>query len=287
MNKIFIVTETGSDLSKEEINPYNIKIVPMHVTMDGENLNDGEFDPNLIFEYYHKNNKLPTTSATNPNEYLDAFMDIRQHYPDAKILHLCYSAITTSTWQNAHIASEGLDYVYHIDTKAVSAMLGTIVLKIADYIKDNPTKAIEEVIEKSNQIIDKSHMAFIPHNLDFLRAGGRVSNASYLGATLLKLRPVIEIVDGKLICTEKVRGSMNLATKKLVKNYLDKYQFEKESFFMINGHHLNNQIKEMAIDIAKSYGYEKIRWVNTGCVIATHGGPGSFGIGGILLNKKN
>ena len=51
-------------------------------------------------------------------------------------------------------------------------------------------------------------MGFIPGDLDYLRAGGRVSNAAYLGAKILGLHPLIEIQDGKLISTKKYRGSM-------------------------------------------------------------------------------
>ena len=66
-------------------------------------------------------------------------------------------------------------------------------------------KALADEIESWNK---KVFCSFIPGNLDYLKAGGRVSNAAYLGATLLRLKPLIEIVDGKLLASKKYRGRL-------------------------------------------------------------------------------
>ena len=73
MKKIFIVTETGGDLLKEDIEKYGICLVPMHVTIEGKSLDDGAFPTTDIFESYKRTKKLPMTSATNPAEYKDMF----------------------------------------------------------------------------------------------------------------------------------------------------------------------------------------------------------------------
>ena len=73
MRKIFIVTETGGDLLKEDIEKYGICIVPMHVSMEGKSLDDGAFPTTDIFDSYKRTKKLPMTSATNPAEYKDMF----------------------------------------------------------------------------------------------------------------------------------------------------------------------------------------------------------------------
>lgn len=50
-------------------------------------------------------------------------------------------------------------------------------------------------------------MAFLPGSLEFLRAGGRLSNAAYMGARILCIKPVVELLEGKLVATKKYRGS--------------------------------------------------------------------------------
>lgn len=61
----------------------------------------------------------------------------------------------------------------------------------------------------------------------FFEGGGRVSNAVYLGASMLNIRSAIEVIDGKLVCERKYRGSMGKVIEKLLTEKLDSYHFEK------------------------------------------------------------
>ncbi len=283
MPKTIIVAETGADLTKEITDKYNIKIVPMHVSMEGKSLNDGGFPVTDVFESYKRTKKLPMTSATNPEEYKDMFERIHSEYPEARILHLCYSAITTATYQNSIIGSEGMDFVTHLDTKGVSGGQGAVVVKLAQYIEKNPDATIEDLTKETNYWVDRLHFAFFPGDLEYLKAGGRVSNSAYLAATLLSLKPLIEILDGKLIGTKKYRGTMSKICKKLVREYLTEHKLEKESFFLIFSPGLDSGLMSDIEKIAAEFGYNDVKWVQTGCVISTHSGPGAFGIGGFVI----
>lgn len=108
LRKIIILTESGADIPVKTAMKLGIHIVPMHVAFGEHNLNDGAFLPNEIFTYYKQTRQIPSTSATNPQEYREAYLKIKQQNPDCKILHLCYSAVTTATWQNAIIGSDGI-----------------------------------------------------------------------------------------------------------------------------------------------------------------------------------
>lgn len=282
MNKIVIVAESGSDIEKEVANQYHIYVLPMHVIMDGESLDDGYFPVEKIFEYYDKNNKLPTSSATNPNEYSAVFQEINETYPGCQILHLCYSAVTTATYQNAKIASEDFDNVTHVDTKGVTAGQRAVILKAAKYIEQNPEATIEEVVKEVEKWIPLSYMAFVPSTLDYLLAGGRVSNAAYLSANILKLKPVITIEDGYLVSKKRYRGSMKKTCKKLLIDILETHRLEAESIYLLYSEGLPDDIKQDAESFLEEQGYTNVPWVKTGCVISTHGGPGAFGIGGFI-----
>lgn len=283
MNKIIIVAESGADLAKEIVSQYNIKVVPMHVVMDGESLDDGFFPVEKIFDYYEKNKKLPTSSATNPNEYSAMFESINEEYPGCQILHLCYSAVTTATYQNALIGSEDFNNVTHVDTKGVTGGQGAIIIKAAKYLQEHPTATIEEVVAEVTIWINRAYMAFIPDTLDYLLAGGRVSNAAYLGANMLRLKPVIKIDNGYLVSKKRYRGSMKKACKKLLTDTLEAHTLEVESLYLIYSEGLSDEIKEEAEKFLSEQGYSNVPWVKTGCVISTHGGPGAFGVGGFII----
>ena len=87
MNPIILVAETGSDLPPELASKYNIKIVPMHVSFDNETLDDGSFLVEKIYDYYHTTGNLPRTSGCSPEDFIRAFDDIHEQYPESQILY--------------------------------------------------------------------------------------------------------------------------------------------------------------------------------------------------------
>lgn len=284
MKKTIIVAESGGDIPSDIASTYDIHIVPMHISMGGESFDDGnDFPVQRIFEYKKQTGKVPSTSATNPEEYKTMFEELHNKYPEKQILHLCYSAVTTATWQNAHIASEGMDYVHHLDTKNVSGGQAVIVIKVAQYLEEHPLAPLEDLVNEAEKWIKAARFGFFSGDLEYLRAGGRVSNATYIAATLLSIKPLIELVDGELVATKKYRGSMEKVCKKLVLDFTKRYNLEKESLVLLHTEGLNERLKEELERIAKGLGYSNILWIKAGGVITTHGGPGGFGIVGIEI----
>lgn len=283
MSKIVLVAESGSDITKELAAKYNIKVVPMHVSFKDETLDDGTFPIEKITDYYKNTGKLPKTSGCNPGDF-EVFERIHEEDPDAHILYLAYSAITTCSYQSAKIMAEGKDYVTLLDTKQVSVGQGAIVVEVAKYLNNHPDVSIEEAVEYANEMIERANMCFIPNNLDFLRAGGRVSNAAYLGATLLNLHPTIEILGGKLMATKKYRGKMTKVCSKLLKEYTDIYNLDRDILWIIYTIGLSDEIKDNIRITAEELGFKYVEWVQAHGVITTHGGPSAFGLAG--FSKK-
>lgn len=283
MKKYYIVTETGGDLMQADIERYGVEVVPMHVQMEGESRDDGAFPVTEIFEIYRRTKVLPKTSATNPHEYKETFDRIMSQNPDAQIIHLAYSAITTASYHNAVLAAEGMDNVTHIDTKMVTGGLRAIVVKMAEFVEKNPDATLQQIKEYADELVNKCELAFFPGDLEYLKAGGRVSNAAYLVASMLNLKPLIEMIDGKLVGTKKYRGSNDRVFVKFLDEYLSYNNFEKDSFFMVYSPGLTDAVKKQLEEVAAKQGYKEITWVPTGCVIATHAGPGAFGVGGFKV----
>ena len=99
MKQIVLVAETGSDINPVLAAEYNIKIVPMHVSFDHETMEDGAFPVEKIVNYYEETGKLPKTSGSTPGDFETAFDRIHAEYPDAQLLYLAYSAVTTCSMQ--------------------------------------------------------------------------------------------------------------------------------------------------------------------------------------------
>src|SRR5690606_13816530 len=113
------------------------------------------------------------------------------------------------------------------------------------------------------------------------KAGGRVSNIAYIGGALLKIKPCIELKEGKLVSTRKYRGKMEVVAEKLMKDYLNEYNIDRKQLYLIYSIGLDEKIKKRLEEIANETGFKNVRWMQAGAMISTHAGPGGFGIAGI------
>lgn len=286
MKKIILLAETGSDVNAELAKEYGVEIVPMHVSFDNETMDDGTFPVEKIVEYYQTTGKLPKTSGSMPDDFEVVLDRIHAEHPEAQILYLAYSAITTCSMQSGVIACEDRDYVTIVDTKQVSAGQCNIVIKMAEILNENPDMTMEEAVAAANDLISRANMCFMPDNLEFLRAGGRVSNVAFLGAKLLNLHPVIEILDGLLMATKKYRGKMNKVAAQLVTDFAEKYDLDREeTLWLISVIGFSDSVRAIVESAAKEAGFQKIRWIQAGGVITTHGGPAAFGMAGFSRKK--
>lgn len=280
MNPIILVAETGSDITPELAEQYQIHIVPMHVAFGDETKDDGTFPPEDICEFYQNTGKLPTTSGSTPEDFEKVFDAIHETWPESPILYLAYSAVTTCSYQSAVIASEGRDYVTAIDTKQVSVGQANVVVTVAQVLQQNPEMSLEDAVKVAMDFIGRARMCFLPDNLEFLRAGGRVSNVACLGSRILSLHPCIEILDGRLMATKKYRGKMVKVAAQLVEEYTEKYDLDRECLWLVYTVGLEDVVRLRVEETAKQLGYKQLRWVQANGVITTHGGPAAFGLAG-------
>ena len=280
MGKIILVAETGADISRELAEEYGIYIVPMHVTFDEETFDDGSFPVEKIVEYYANGKKFPKTSGSNPEDFVTVFDRIHAEHPDAEILYLAYSAITTVSYQSGVIAAEVREYVTAVDTRQVSAGQGMVVVEMARKLRENPHMTMEEAVAVANELIEKANMCFVPDNLEFLRAGGRVSNVVALVGGLLGIHPCIEILEGKLIATKKYRGKMVMVATRLVKEFAAQWKLRRDELWCVYTIGISEEVKQAVAKAAEECGFKGIQWIQAGGVITTHGGPAAFGIAG-------
>lgn len=280
MRNIVLVAETGADIPPELAQRYNIQIVPMHVTFGSTTRDDGTFPSEEICAYYDRTRDLPKTSASTPEDFNTVFDQIHARWPDAQILYLAYSSVTTCSYQNAQIAAEGRDYVTSLDTKMASAGQYAIVIRMAQLLEKHPEWTLTEAIVAAQDLIRRAQMCFIPDKLDYLRAGGRVNNAAALCGELLSIHPFIEFQNGYLVATKKLRGKLSRLAPLLVWDYTMRYHLEKDEIWLIWSPGFREELRSPVEESARSCGFQKITWVKTGGVITTHGGPGAFGIVG-------
>ena len=281
MSKIILSAETGSDMPVQLARQLGVMLIPMHVSMGSETLDDGTFPAEEVCAYYDRTGRVPTTSGSTPYDFEQVYDRLFAEDPHAQVLHLAYSAVTTCSYHSGELAIEEKPYrsrVRLVDTKQVSVGQCAVVCAVAAWLKDHPDATLEEAAAAAEEISAHTEMSFLPSNLDYLRAGGRVSNAVALVGNLLQLHPCIDITDGRLIAGKKYRGQMVKVLPSLIREFDKKHHPKKDHLYLIHSPFLSDAVRKSAEDTVRELGYGAFTWIPTGCVITCHGGPGAFGI---------
>lgn len=271
--RIGISADSTCDLSKELIEKYNIHITPITIIVGGEEKKDGvNVTVPELYEYVEKTGELPKTSALNPEEYGEHFEKVLEQ--NDFCLHFSLSFGISSTGQNARLKASQMENVYVIDTKSLSSGSALLILSCIDKIAEG--KNIETIIKELEQEVEKVQASFLVDTLKYLHKGGRCSSVALLGANLLKIKPRISLVDGKMEVTKKYMGSIEKALVKYAKEMLEEVKPNKKRVFITSSSPVGctAEIKQMLID----YGFEEVYETQAGATIATHCGKKTLGI---------
>ena len=279
MKKIAILTDSTSDLSKDLLERYDIRVFPLHIHLGEMEYSDGiDITPEEIYRWSEETKTTPKTSALSlydAKEYLKKVLEEAEEvlcFCLSEEMSSCYSVMCMAT---AELEAE--DRVYVINSKNLSTGIGLQILTAAEGIEDG-MKATE-IIEKIKEMQPKVRSSFVVDSLTFLHRGGRCSSVAALAGNTLKLHPCIFVADGKMQAGKKYRGRMD----KVLLNYVEDLKPEltkAESKYVFITHSgcdlsLIDTIKKQI----ESLGYfENIYISQAGGVIASHCGPGTLGV---------
>ena len=277
MMKIKIISDSTCDLSPELLAKYDIDILPLYVVTGDKTQKDGlEITPENIYDYVKETGKLPSTSAPNVDDYMTIFKKWRDE--GYEVVHFNISSDFSSAYQNALNAASQTDGVYVVDTRNLSTGSGLVVLHGAELAQQG--KSAAEIKEACDAMTDKVEASFVVDSIDYLHKGGRCSSVAALGANLLKLKPLIEVLDGKMKAGKKYRGNID----KVILNYVsDKLSgrddIAKHRIFITHTKFNEVTVQQVRNKITELYpGFEEILETTAGCTITSHCGPGTLGI---------
>ena len=282
MSNIVITSDSTTDLSLELRERYNIKIIPLGVTLGGKSYRDGiDITPDDIYEHHSKTGELPKTTAANMSDCMDFFKPFVDE--GNAVIHFTISSEMSSTFNNSRMAAEEFQNVYVIDSKNLSTGGGLLVVAAAEMAaKGMEAKAIVEEIEKLVPCVDAS---FVIDNLEYLHKGGRCSALAMLGANLLKLKPCIEVKNGTMGVGKKYRGRFGDVLKTYVSERIgDGADIDTDRVFVTHAgckpeivDSVLNQVKETGL-------FKEVFLTRAGCTVSSHCGADTLGV---LFIRKN
>ena len=280
---IRIVADSTCDLSDELIQKYQITILPLYVTLGETTYRDRvEISAEDIFRYVGSKNELPKTAAVSVAAYAECFEKLRKEC-DA-VICIGISSDFSSCVQNAKIAASDFDEIYVVDSRNLSTGFGHVVLQAAERAAQGmqPAQIISELEQDIIPCVDAS---FIVDCLDYLHKGGRCSSVAALGANLLKLRPCIEVRDGKMVLTKKYRGKLIQCIQQYVTDRLEDVDNADTERIFVTHSPTDSEVIQMAKDVvAKFNKFDNIIETDAGSTISSHCGPNTLGV--LFIRKK-
>ena len=275
--KVKIISDSTSDLSPELVKKYDISIVPLYVVMGDKIRKDGiEATPEDIYEYVSQSGKLPKTSAPNLNDFLSAFRNWRnQGY---EIVHFNISSEFSSSHATARMAAEEVGGVEVVDSRNLSTGSGLVVLHACE-MAENGASA-KEIAEECRALTGRVEASFVVDSIDYLHKGGRCSSVAALGANLLKLKPCIEVTEGKMQSGKKFRGTIDRVIINYVTERLqNREDIDKHRIFITHtrcSEETVNAVRDKINELQP--GFDEILETTAGCTVTSHCGPGTLGV---------
>lgn len=211
MSRIIIVTDSTADLTEQEIQDFNIHVVPLNITIQEEHYSDGE----TITKEEFKNkmiasSELPMTAQPSIGRFVELYDELGKDGSEIISIHLMNSISGTvnAARQAADITESTVTVV---DSDFTSRSMGIIVREAANAAKEG--KNAEEVLEVIESTRQRTKLYLTVLNLDNLIKGGRISRVMGAFSNLLNIKLFLEVINGKIEIVQKGRGLKSLQKK--------------------------------------------------------------------------
>lgn len=271
---IKIICDSISDLPIDIIEKYDVEIVPLTVIFNGEEYLDGENLSNKEFyKMLRESNSMPKTSQATYAQFKSVF----EKYSDKEILYIAGSSSASGTYQSSIIAkNDGHENVTIFDTQSLSIGSALFVMKACEMAQNG--HSIEEIVSKLEELKNSEEVIFSVDNLEYLKMGGRISSTKAILGNLLSIKPILEVKDGLVAQKSQVRGKKQIYST-LVNSLVSKYGNDLSNRTIIIGAGDNEEDLNILKDaLLKEATVKDVYFVNIGCVVCSHSGPGIVGI---------
>ena len=275
MKKVKICCDSTCDLSPELIERYDIGIIPLYVNFPSKSYKDGvDINVDKMFDIVKSTKTTPKTSAPPPEDYKKFYKQfIDEGY---EIVHLCIGQSLSCSYQNACIAAKKLEGVYPIDSLSLSTAMGLLAIKARELADEG--KSAKEIFDYIESVKAEQSVLFIIDTLDFAVKGGRCNMLTAWGANFLRLKPCFMMKNGVLSVTKKFRGSFNHVALEYAKFVLAIKNIDYSKVFISYTQMSKDLLDKVVATIKSLADFKEIFVTQTGCTIATHGGPNTLAI---------
>jgi DegV family protein with EDD domain len=204
--RVAVVTDSTSYLPSGVAESLGVRVVPLQVDLGERSGFEGiDVFPDDVTKVLRARGTV-TTSRPSPSEFIGAYRDALAAGADS-IVSIHLSGQLSGTCDSARLAASEFDpgVIRVVDSRATAMALGFAVVAAASAADFGA--AHDDVAQAADDCIGHSSALFYVDSLDWLRRGGRIGAASAALGTALSVKPLLHVVDGRIVPLEKVRTS--------------------------------------------------------------------------------
>ena len=276
MNQVTIVTDSTAYLPPSIIDEFNIKVIPLSVIWDGESYADNvDITPKEFYTRLEKSDTMPSTSQPSAAVFKDCFQELIDKGKD--VIAILISSGISGTVNSATQAQQeiGSDRIVVIDSKTAAMATGLIVIAAAR--KAAQGASLAEVAETAIQAQEHTGVVFAVDTLEFLHKGGRIGGAKKFLGSMLNIKPILEMNEGKIDSVDQVR-TQKRALERLITLVQEKSNDQKPLRLAIFHSNVPKLAESLLKDAEAALSPEETFLSELSPVIGTHVGPGTLAI---------
>lgn len=278
MSQIHIVVDSCAQASKEMFEQYpNLHCVSMKVRVGDHEWLEDDITSEELFKSAEELKKHPQTSQPAPGDFIEICKPLIDE--GKEVIIITVSGGLSGTVEGAKSIAKMLDESRIRVVDSGTASIGMLQMAKAALEMVNEGMKLQEIVWKLYEIIEATHTLILVDTLDYLYKGGRIGGAAALFGTILQIKPVIHLIDGKVAILDKVRTK-----QRAIKRVLDEIAKYKDIEYIgignvncpAEGEAFINTVKEL-------YPTVQVIPAKIGSVLGAHLGTGMIGV---VLQEK-
>ncbi|MFS1511017.1 DegV family protein [Chengkuizengella sp. SCS-71B] len=273
-----IITDSTSYIPDFLLNQFDISVISQNVVDEGRCERELDIDEDKFYEKLVNRNDLPSSSQPSVDEFHEMFENYIKN--GHEIVGVFVSSEMSGTYETALMVKNIILEKYSeakielIDSRVNIMQLGFATLAAARAAKAG--KTVSEIIEAVQRNLKRSRILFVPETLEYLKRGGRIGTAKALIGSVLQIKPILTVKDGKTGVFSNARTKKR-ALEKMVNEFYESIKEHGLGDVIIHHIHCEKQAKSIADKIGEKID-KAVGLAPIGPVAGLHVGPGTIGI---------
>lgn len=279
---IHIIADTTSCLTPEFARQHSIPLIPQVINIGNDSYLEGiDIDIDTFLKRLTTSPELPKTAAPPPELFVHEFQRL---VPTGEpILCIHPSSEISGTVRSATVAAQDFPNadIRILDTRLVASPLGTLIKLAAEWAEAGNDADV--IVKRVMELTKRCRLYFMVDTLEYLARGGRIGGAAALLGSMLQIKPILRLNDGRVDQYERERTHKR-AINRLMEIVCEQAPSDGTAYLSVlyAGNHPEGQT--LARDLGRIIHQAEVPVVPMPPAIITHGGPGILGVGFFAKN---